>query len=184
VYLCALALAVALGGCSKKPKATLRPMPLPPVPSYRIPADPEPMPEPPVNTLAALEVAELPAPASLPPLEIPDRPAPTPRARPRAGAMPPESAAPPAPVPQLGQLLSEEEMRGYRAELDQAAKETSAILAAAARYPLTREQKSLADRARVLSRQAEAQRATDLVTARNLARRALILAQELQRTLR
>jgi hypothetical protein len=144
----------------------------------------EPMPPPPELALASWDVGELPPPEILPPLEIPERPAPPPRPKPRAEAPPPDPAPPATAVPQLGQLLTEEQERQYRGELDQALRETSAILNSVARRRLTRDQRSLAERARSFAIQAEAQRSVDLLTARNLARRAQILSQEIQRTIK
>jgi hypothetical protein len=159
-------------------------MPLPPVPGYRIPPNPEPMPPPPEVAGAGWDIGQNPPPGVVPPIEIPDRPVPVPKPKPRAGTLPPDPAPAATPVPQLGQLLTDDQVREYSGELDQALKQTAAILGSVGRRALTRNQRSLAERARSLVGQAEAQRSMDLLTARNLAKRALILSQELQRTLK
>jgi hypothetical protein len=136
------------------------------------------------------DLAEIAAPNLGPPIAMPERPpAPPPRQRPTPAVpptveLPVEPAPPPVQVPKLTRILTDEETRRYRGEVDQSTRTAEQVLEAASRRQLSNTQNVLAQQVRTFVRQAREQRDGDLVAARNLAGRALILARDLERTLR
>jgi hypothetical protein len=82
------------------------------------------------------------------------------------------------------QLLTADEQRRYQGELDQYLRSAEAIVAQAGMRTLDAQQSDMVVRIRAFTQQARDQRDTDLMTARNLAQRADILARDLQRSLR
>lgn len=95
---------------------------------------------------------------------------------------PPQQPAP--EPPKLVQLLTPAEQRRYQGELDAYLRSADAILASVAMRSLDTQQADLVVRIRSFSQQARDAREADLMTARNLAQRADVLARDLQRTLR
>jgi len=201
----AAALTVA-PGCRlfRKDSAKAAPPVLTSPPVSRAPAPEQPTVPPPPK------VAEGPKPGVSPPPQIsqtPSPPAPPPKPEPPkqkkarrrtppavATAPPPQPAAaeqpPPAqaesaaPVPQLTQLLSPAEQAAYNRAIDAAVERTRANLAKVQAHEMDANQKANLARARAFLQQAEDARATDLPTAKSLADRADILAQDLARSLK
>jgi hypothetical protein len=93
---------------------------------------------------------------------------------------------PAAAVPQLGQILSAEQRKQYNQLIDQAIRRTQerldVVLANSAR--LNEEQHAIIKRIRAFIRQAQEGREQDLMVARNLADRALLLAEDLAKNFR
>jgi hypothetical protein len=103
---------------------------------------------------------------------------------PAAPASPPQGAAPP-PVPQLGQMLSEEQRRDYEARIHDALERARANLRKARGNPrMTEAQQRMAAQVETFVDQAEERRKTDLVSSRSLAERADLLARDLAESLR
>lgn len=188
-----LMLAVLLSGCTllrPKPRPVPKPF-VPPPPMVRtIPDEPLIVGEPPPNPMLFADIASIPFPIFAPKLEVlPPPRVDRPKTRPNTTPTPPTEAVaeptpPPVPVPKLTQILTDQEVRRYRGELDQSTRTAEQILQSALGRQLNQTQSSTANQVRTLLRQASEQRETDLVAARNLARRAEILARDLQRTLR
>ncbi|MBM3813285.1 MAG: hypothetical protein FJW20_16795 [Acidimicrobiia bacterium] len=180
-----MALVLIVPGCGKKKPATVLVVPTPPPPP-----PPEPIPAPPEVKSSATQLPEVPAPE----IPVPTRP-PAPRTPPQrqaqqAGAHPTEPAAQPAtpapsvPQPRLTQLLSPQEQQSYHRAIEEAIRRTEASLASLAGKRLTKEQSINLERTRTFLRQARETRQADLVTARSLAQRAEVLAEDLVKSLR
>lgn len=162
-----------------------RPAP-PPEPKPR--AEPE-MPEPP-QLPAGEPPAVAPPPAVPPKLPIPRAPR---RTRPVRKASPaaapvqeaaPEPSRPTAPLPKLQQILTPEEQREAMQAFERAEARVEQVLAVVRKRRLTAEQQTSITRIRAFLEQARQCRATDLLTARALAERAAVLAEDLLKTLR
>ena len=80
--------------------------------------------------------------------------------------------------------MSDEDVRKHRADMDEARGSAERVLDAAGKRPMTAAQAEMVRQVRDLLRQAQAQQDNDLVSARTLARRAAVLARDLQTTLR
>jgi len=178
------------GGClfrKKKPAPPPTHIPVStPVPSTKQ----EPMPPPPKVDATGPPLATVPAPPQE--IDVPEPPPQQPR-RPRRPTTPPAQstaqepgpAQPPGPEPpKLVQLLTADEQRRYQAELDQFLRSAEAIVAQSSSRTLDAQQSDLVIRIRAFTQQARDQRDTDLMTARNLAQRADVLARDLQRSFR
>lgn len=179
------------GGCLfRKKKPTPPPAQIPvakPVP----PAKQDPMPPPPKVDAQAPPLSTVPAPPQE--IDVPNPPPQQPR-RPRRNAPvaaqpapqePSQSQQPPTPEPpKLVQLLTADEQRRYQGELEQYLRNAEAIVAQASTRTLDAQQSDMVIRIRSFTQQAREQRDTDLMTARNLAQRADVLAKDLQRSLR
>lgn len=183
----------AVPGCSRlavKKKAPLKPFVPPPIVVRTTPIEPLVIGEPPLNPGLYLDPESIPFPIFAPQLELPERPKPQPaRTRPVTPPAPAvEPVEPPTPppvaVPKLTQIMSDEDARKYRADVEEARSSAERVLEAASRRQLTSTQAGLVRQVRDFLRQAQTQQETDLVSARNLARRAAILARDLQGTLR
>jgi hypothetical protein len=87
-------------------------------------------------------------------------------------------------VPRLTQILSPEDERKYRSEIDGALEGARSALTSSSGRTLTPTQAAVAQQLRGMIRQVESLRATDLVSAQRLAERARILATDLSRSLR
>jgi len=172
----------------RKKKPTPPPAQMP-TPKPAAPAKPEPMPPPPkVDTQTPLstvpappEQIDLPEPPPQPPRR-PRRPAPS-----ATQTVPPETPPPQQPAPEppkLVQLLTPAEQRRYQGELEKYLRNAEAIVATAGTRTLNSQQADLVVRIRAFAQQAREQREQDLMTARNLAQRADVLARDLQRSLR
>lgn len=94
---------------------------------------------------------------------------------------PPEQ---PTAVPQLQQLLSPAQQTAYNKAIDQAVERTRTNLNKVQGRSLDAGQKANLERARAFLSQAEETRGSDLATAKNLAERADVLAEDLARSLR
>ena len=198
LYFLALALALAAPSCRLFHR-TPRPPPAspPPKPAVFAPA-PQPVPQPEQAPKPAEEA--LTAPPALPPGQpaldqqppLPQTPAPQPpgtRRGARAPARPaaPESAAdtvaeapkPAPPLPRLQQILTPEQQRQCNEIINQSLARAQRILAAFEGRRGTPEQSTSILRIRTFMQQAEHARKTDLLTARALAERADVLAQDL-----
>lgn len=191
--LAALLLAASVlpsSGCLFRKKKPTPPPAQIPVAKPAPPAKQDPMPPPPKVEAQAPPLSTVPAPPEE--IDVPNPPPQQPR-RPRrptpAQAQPaPQEPAPqvqPAPEPpKLVQLLTADEQRRYQGELEQYLRNADAIVAQASTRTLDAQQSDMVIRIRSFTQQARDQRETDLMTARNLAQRADVLAKDLQRTLR
>ena len=180
------------GGCLFRKK---KPMPPPaqiPVAAPAPPAKPDPMPPPPKVDAQAPPLSTVPA--SPEEIDVPNAPPQQPR-RPRRPAATVAQPAPQEPAqsqpqtptpepPKLVQLLTADEQRRYSGELDAYLRNAEAIVAQAATRTLDSQQSDMVIRIRAFTQQARDQRETDLMTARNLAQRADVLARDLQRSFR
>jgi hypothetical protein len=93
--------------------------------------------------------------------------------------LPPEPAPPPAPAPRLGQILTAEQTKEYRRNLESSAERARQALVSIQGKPLTSEQNEMVGRIRSFLQQADQVRDQDLVTAASLAERAHSLARDL-----
>ena len=165
----------------KKPKPFTPPAPevqpaipsAPPVvasPPPRIAGNPsEAMPETPTT------IPEIPAPAA--PKPQPRRVAPPPTSPKPAVTTPPTEQPPP---PKLGPLYSPDELRQYNRAIDESLGRVKRALDSLSRKNLNPDQQADVNRIMIFQRQAEqAREAQDLLTAKSLAERADLLAQDL-----
>jgi hypothetical protein len=181
---------VSVGCSTLRPRRDPKPFVPPPMEVRTMPADVPIIGEPaPVVGGIYADLAEISAPNLGRPMQLPERPpAPPPRPRtppaPQPPVEPPVEAPPPQPVqvPKLTRIISEEEARKLRGEVDVTTRTAEQIVDAAARRTLNGTQSTLATQVRTFIKQAREQ--TDLVAAANLAGRALILARDLERTIR
>jgi hypothetical protein len=185
-----LAIPIVLGtamissGCffnRPKPAAFTPPPPL----TAPVDAAPEQLPEPPLvtstpdlsdsSTGVTNGVTEAPAPPA--PRTAPRRTvAAPPPAKPQAATPQPEQQ----PAPRLGQILSPDQIREYNRVLDESLDRVRRAVAVLGRKVLSKDQAETLNGIRVFQRQAEEAREQDLVKAVNLARRADVLAKDLQ----
>lgn len=183
-----LTAALANTGCSwRKAKAAPPPAVIKAAPQKA--QEPIP-PAPPVDSTTP--VSQLPAPPISAPVPEPVKPEQAPPPRRAARTAPPPSDPTPAPVeapaephvPQLVQLLSREEQERHNRELDDFTRRAEESLQRIGDRQLSGQQRTDVQRARAFLKQAQELRATDLVTARNLAQRADVLADSVARALR
>ncbi|MGC8793275.1 MAG: hypothetical protein ACP5U2_07775, partial [Bryobacteraceae bacterium] len=106
---------------------------------------------------------------------------PAPAPAPEAAA---ESPKPAAPLPQLQQILTAEQEREATQAFERAEARVEQVLAAVRQRRLTEEQRTAMARIRAFLEQARQLRSSDLLTARALAERAAVLAEDLLKTLR
>ncbi len=192
----ALALMLALAGPScrwfrRAPKAAPAPGPVvskpAPVPEPKPPAVPE-MPEPPQWPAGQPPVP--PPPVAMPkpqPPRPPRRARPLRKSGPAPGPIPDAAPEPPkaaTPLPQLRQILTPEEQREAMRACERAEARVEQVLALFRQRRLTAEQQTSITRIRAFLEQARQARAADLLTARALAERAVVLAEDLLKTLR
>lgn len=186
-----LAAALFSAGCRAR-----RPAPAPPPPRPLRVFTPPPDVIPAAVVLAEPQTPETQTPVSVlppPPLppalsQVPPPPRPA-RRRPAAKPEPdeppvPEIPAEPAPEIRLGEVLPGEVARQLERQLAQNAAAARAVLERLRGRRLSRDQADLASRVRSFLRQAEQIRARDLSAAAELSRRASLLAQELDKSLR
>lgn len=190
----ALCAVVLIGpACRKRAPAA------PPPPAFQPPPPITPAPVP-MEEPAAVEKQQTPAELPKPPVPSvteqlpppprparPRRPAPRPApAKPEEAAPAPQPAetAPAAPRPRLGEVLPGDAAAQYARQLEADMAAARQVLNALRGRRLSREQTDLANRIRTFLQQAERIRPRDLAAAAELGRRAALLAQELQRTLR
>ncbi len=169
---------------SPPPVITAPPQPAPPAPA--------PLPSPP--SLEPNSGAGLPK-VSAPPIAPPSQPAPATRTRttrrqapapaqPGPATEPAAPVVPPGATPLLTQLLTAAEQQTYNTAIDEALQRTQQNLARVAGRKLTAEQSQNLERITTFVQQANQARQADLVTARSLAQRADVLAQDLVNGLR
>ena len=92
---------------------------------------------------------------------------------------------PPArPVPRLGQVLSTQQRRELNETIDRSLDAAQRSVAAVVKHTLSVDQVNSVRRIRAFVRQARETREQDLALAKNLADRARLLAQDLERGLR
>lgn len=186
-----LLLSGALSGCLFRNKPAAAPAP-PPLPSPVRPAPPEPM-APPVIDPPAPAWPEGAAPQA-PQRDLPPAPPlPAPRRRP-VRATPAPAAAPkepaeeepagPEPSLQLGEVIPAELRVELRRVLNEAVGEARQALGRLDGSTLSSEQQQTAARIRAFLTQAESLAETDLRSAAELARRAVLLARDLLRAVR
>lgn len=196
VFLLALLAAVgSLSSCANKQASATPP---PPEPVSRTPR-PAPPPSGPVSEPQT--VASLPSPQPVPPEAVPEtqgplvnqpqervssEPAPArPQPPPSAPPVTSESSAPPetpaASVPQLGQIMSPAQRRHYNLLIDQAIARAQDRLKVVVNQSakLNEEQHTTIKRIQAFIQQAKDKREQDLTIAKNLADRALLLAEDL-----
>jgi outer membrane biosynthesis protein TonB len=183
------------GGCSifRRPRHAPPPPPVAqPVPDQTppAPAPSEPVVVPPEVPPPVIEAPRQEPPVVPPPPPVvPEAPKPKPRRktvrRPAEPAPPPAEpkpeapAVPPAPPPRLGEVLTAEQRRDLAAQLEANVAEARRILAALAGRPQTRAQRDTAARVRAFLAQALEMSDSDIGTAVELSRRALLLARDL-----
>ena len=143
-----------------------------------VPAGAAPAPKGPF-AYEAPEVAELPA--SPKPTAPPARP---PAGSPSPPAEPIVEAAEPAPVPQLGPLISDQQRVAFQREIDRNIEQTRAALTALMGRRLSADQAEGVRRIREFLRQAQEARSSDVALARNLSDRARLLAEDLVKNTR
>ena len=178
-------------GCAifrRKPKT-----PPPPPPAATAPVS-EPEPSEPVIVEPQIPppVVEIPKPAPQPelvPPKFPEPPKPKPRrktVRPPATVVPqPEPPPqPPAPPPRLGEVLGANQRTDLLAQLDGNVAAARRILGSLSGRSLTREQSEAGGRARAFIQQALERKDSDIGTAVELSRRALLLARDLAESAR
>lgn len=147
-----------------------------------------PAPAPPINTAppAAPPPAAAPTPAPPEPVVTPPQPAPAPQpAKPVVRRQQPQApAATPAPAPpQLGEILTSAQQAEMNRTIDLGVGRARATLARLRGRQLTNEQSETVARIRTFADQAEQARKTDLRSAVQLARRAEVLARDLEGSL-
>jgi len=192
-----LTAAWACGACNPFRRSKSVPVPQAPAPEVATLPAPEPPPErEPLPPPPQLEQGPVTSPPSPPQQEIklPARPPTQPQKarRPKASPAPATKPAPPpeetpaepAAVPQLKQLLTPEQEEEYNQGIDASLKKARTELAAIQSRRLNQEQAAALARIQAFIQQAEATRKSDPVTARNLARRAELLAEDLARSVR
>jgi hypothetical protein len=181
-----LVLAIFPSSCffAKKPPAAFTPPPPIAAPVF---GAPEPLTEPPV--VAELDLSNSSIDPHIVPNGFPEAPAPppakpapkrmiaTPLPKPPA-TVPPE--APTQPAPRLGQILSAEETRDLNRKLDESLERVRRVVVVLSKKNLTTDQAEILNRIQVFQKQAEEKREQDLVIAQSLARRADLLAKDLQ----
>jgi hypothetical protein len=188
-------LALSVSSCGKKNVAAAQPAAPPPT-TVSVPVDlpADPVSEP--QTAAELPVSQpIPAgaiPEPLGPLasreessppEVLLPPEPAPRVGDRgAESAPAESVA--LPLPRLGQILSTEERRAYDQAIDRSIERAQRSLSFVLGHSLRPDQTAAVRRIRAFIEQAGVARERDLALAKNMADRALLLAQDLERSFR
>jgi outer membrane biosynthesis protein TonB len=96
----------------------------------------------------------------------------------------PAPVVPPAPTPRLGEVLTDARHREYEADFGNFMAGARAAMNRASSRSLTAQQKDTVANIRVFLKQAEDSRSKDLALARELARRAYLLGQDLLKSLR
>jgi len=170
-------------------KAKVSPPPaviaLPPAPEVK----PEPLPAPPKvesgEPVSSLPPSPVETPIEPPkPLEQPKPPRAAPRPAAQAPPPQPQPETPAAEIPQLVPLLTPAEQERYTREISDYIKRAEENLARIGKRKLDPRQRDNVLRARTFIRQALDLRQTDLLTARSLAQRADVLAQDVASTVR
>lgn len=188
-----LAAALLASGC----RARRAPAPAPPPRPVR-PFIPPPAIVPAAVLLAEPQIAETQPPVSVlppPPLppalsQVPPPPRPArrrpaaPAAKPEPEEPAPETPAAPAPEIRLGEVLPGDVTRQLEQQMAENSAAARQVLDRIRGRRLGRDQADLAARIRAFLQQAQQLRARDLSAAAGLARRAALLAEELNRTLR
>ncbi len=199
--LAAVWLVVACEGCRPPQKVMIPPPPPVPVQPAVLSPPPDPPPANPGYSRPATPASTLPAQMTqVPPVNAPETPALEPKKRTRRAARqtpppappvpvaPAESvaapAAPAAPAPEapaarLGQMLSPEQERRYNRAIDQALQAARSGLNSVSGRTLTSDQQSMLRDIQNFVQQAEELRKSDLVGAKGLADKALVLANDL-----
>lgn len=188
VVMIAVALAFSSGCWPKKRRPVVVAPPAPPPAAQQSPT-PEPAPKETVPASPAPPPTPTPA-TETPSAATPPKPrAPRPRGQPAAPPQPAPTeqpaatspAAPTAPVPQLGAMIPAAQRKqldaAYEADLNKA----RAVLAAVGTANLDAPRTEMATRVRSFVRQAEEFRLRDLAAAAELAQRARVLAEDLER---
>ncbi len=121
-------------------------------------------------------------PPPLEPLQVPPPPHRRPRPSAPAAETPPAPAPQPPPLPQLEQILTQQQQKAYNEEIDRNIARARQTLVALAGHRLNEEQRTYLERIRAFLAQAEEARKSDLFRARNLAERASLLADDLLRS--
>jgi len=198
LVLAAIVLAIVpLGSCRGKQASAAPPAPEPRV--SRAPRSTQPPSSQPVSEPQT--VTALPSPQPVPPEAVPEtpgplvtqpeerassqpepaRPRPVPSAPPATSEATAQPETPAAPVPQLGQILSPAQRTQYNQLIDQAigrAQERLKVVGANSAR-LNEEQHATLKRIQAFIQQAKDKREQDLTIAKNLADRALLLAEDL-----
>jgi len=195
--LAAVFLILGLSSCANKSVASSQP-------AAAVPAAPDPR-DLPVDPVSEPQTdARLPAYQPVPPGAVPATLGPLARREPPVSAEtaspePPQPPAPPenrvasppaaneavsAPMPSLGQILSAEQRRAYNEMIDRSIGAARKNLSGLAGRDLGPAQTAAMSRIRGFIQQAEVTRESDLALAKNLADRALLLAEDLARSFR
>jgi hypothetical protein len=149
-------------------------------------------PAPPTTTTPAQEPTpyQVNKPAAQPAARKPARPAtaqPTAPTNPSVSApasAPATSAAPPAPPPKLGDVLTPDERKQYGASIDQSLSRAQTSLNSIAGRQLNKDQQAEVEQIRNFMQQAQGSRGSDPGGAKSLAERAEVLARDLAATFR
>lgn len=178
---------------AKQPPAAPAPKPAATMPAPKPPPAAEPSKEAEVVPPPELPPGQ-PQLTQQPPIEMPKprppfeprrraRAAPRPAPEPAEAAAEPPKPAAPAPGPQLQQILTPDQQRECIEAIDQSLAQAHRTLAIFSSRRPTRDQATSLARIRTFIRQAEEARRTDLLTARALAERAGVLAQDLLKSI-
>jgi hypothetical protein len=201
----ALTLALTLSGCMFNKKLAPAPAPVPapariPAPTASKPpvAQPQLPPAPDLGSAPAPSVTSLPAPVtstSTAPPPAPAKPKPVSRrpnrakpVQPPVATSVPASGSPTSPAsvtaPRLEEMLTPAQQAEMNHAVDQSTAAARVTLSRLQGHKLTTEQTDTADRIRTFASQAEQARKTDLRSAAQLARRAEVLARDLEASLK
>ncbi len=193
-----LVLAAGFAGCRNR-KATAAPSSPPPPAVVTGPIAPPPeLISEPQTTTKIPEAEPIPANAAPEPLgplagrDLPGTPATEPPPQPQRPVQATASDDRPAPdgtevsppVPRLGQILTSEERQAYHRTIDNSIEAARRNLAVILNHTLRPDQMEAVRRIRAFINQAETARERDLTLAKNLADRALLLAEDLARSFR
>lgn len=185
-YALAIGLAATNTACwlKKKPAVVAVP-PIPtPQPSVPAPAPVEAQPPPVISEPPPASAGNQEQPLQdLPPVEIPPV-QPPPRPKPAAPKRPATTPAQTPAMPKLGPMMSQEQQVQLATSYDKERQYARSVLTSLRGRTLSQNQSENANRVRAFLRQAEDLRERDLPTAAQLAHRAALMAQDLERSLR
>jgi type IV secretory pathway VirB10-like protein len=197
----ALALFAAVAFCSCQRKKPPLPVMVPPAVTVRVPEKASPPPPPPPDLPPSTNSTTVAPPPAVTETKMPGPPkkrrrstAKNQKAEPAqsleaqapvaAGSTPATQESTAAPVPRLGQMLSDSQRRDYEVRIHDALERARANLGKARSNPrLGEAQQRMAAQVETFVNQAEERRKTDLVSSRSLAERADLLSRDLLESL-
>lgn len=197
ILACSSAGCALRNGSAKNTPSQPAPSGAPPAPPARVPHGPLSTPQTQVRLPPPQPIPEgaAPEPApvaveSRPPEQPPavrprpERPVEVAQPAPQPAPPPPAQAETPAPPPQLGPILSTSQRQAYNREIDQSILATRRLLDIVTSRQLSFDQSAEVRRIRAFLSQAAETREQDVAQARNLAQRARVLADDLERSTR